>query len=107
MQPYKARNCKVIPRMEILWLRPLLTGGSLKATRAPSCAAAAEGSVTFDFFRWNLRRLGEGCLIESGRMLCASTKVKGKGQGPARLGSRALQKKSIFCRGGPAMHTPP
>ena len=51
MQPYKAQNCKVIPRMKSLWLRPLLTGGSLKATRVPSCAAAAEEIVTFGVFR--------------------------------------------------------
>ena len=50
MQPYKVRNCKAIPRMKTLRLRPLLTGGFLTATRRPSCAAAAEKIVTFGFF---------------------------------------------------------
>lgn len=36
--------------MKTLWLRPLLTGGFLRLTRRPSCAAAAEGSVTFGAF---------------------------------------------------------
>ena len=36
--------------MKTLRLRPLLTGGFLRATRRPSCAAAAENIVTFGFF---------------------------------------------------------
>ena len=50
MQPYKVRNCKAIPRMKTLRLRPLLTGGFLTATRHPSCAAAAEDIVTSNPF---------------------------------------------------------
>ena len=36
--------------MKTLRLRPLLTGGSLTATRCPSCAAAADSIVTFGPF---------------------------------------------------------
>lgn len=32
--------------MKALWLRLLLTGGSLKVTRVPFCAAAAEYVIT-------------------------------------------------------------
>ena len=43
-------RCKGIPRMKTLWLRPLPTGGSLKATRGSSRAAAADSIVTFGPF---------------------------------------------------------
>ena len=36
--------------MKALWLRPLLTGGFLTATRGASCAAAADNSGTFRLF---------------------------------------------------------
>ena len=34
--------------MKTLWLRPILPGGPVKVTRAPSCAAAAKDIVTFN-----------------------------------------------------------
>ena len=37
---------------------PSVFGGHLKATRFPSCAAAADMIVTFWFHCWNRRRLG-------------------------------------------------
>ena len=41
---------KGYPSVAALWGIVLLTGGFLKATRGPSCAAAADKSVTFGQF---------------------------------------------------------
>ena len=96
----KHLRCWVIPRRKTLWLCPLLTGGSLTATRGPSRAAAADSIVTFGNVCCNLRRLGGCWLTESGRAQLAPTEKGdvGAGSKSARAGPLGFPLTGGSCR---------